>query len=191
MNARREAPRRLKGGAFASLLVAAAFAGLAAASCAPLPDDAGASPPDPRITTPGDGHPGEGVGSFSMSLTLGGRFRFGDVGYDVSGGSGFHKAGTIDAAGSATISTIIGGIPFGTGYVVRLTAQDIDHALMPCTGSSAFDVASPATVPVPVHLTCREIRAVPVPVPPWATAAFAALLLVLGARALGRQRLMR
>ena len=78
----------------------------------------------------------------------------------------------------------------GSGYVLQLTAQDVDHKLAPCTGMATFDIPRAATVPVPVHLSCHELVASsqPVPVPRWATLMVAALLLTLGMRALRRPR---
>jgi len=140
---------------------------------------------EPPPGAPGEG-PGPaggetGVGSFSMSLTLGGGYRIGDVGYDVSG-NGFHKAGVINAAASTTVSAIVDGIPFGAHYLLQLTAQDVDHKLGGCTGSASFDVTSAAVVPVPVQLTCHQLRPVQaVPIPRWASLVLAALLLGLGA----------
>jgi hypothetical protein len=131
-------------------------------------------------------------GSFSIALTLGGGFKFASVAYDVSG-NGFHRAGSIDVGGSSVLSTVIGAIPFGTGYTLQLTAQDADGKLMPCTGSAAFDITSAATVSVPVHLTCHQVATTTpppsVPVPAWARFALAALLLGAGASlARGRDR---
>jgi hypothetical protein len=124
------------------------------------------------------------VGSVSVSLTSVPGYQFGDVSYDVSG-HGFHVAGTFSVAASARLSTLIGGIPFGTGYAVELTAQDLGHKLRPCTGSASFDVSSPATVAVPVHLTCHELSRTmvqAVPVPWWTSVVLAALLIGLGSR---------
>jgi len=126
------------------------------------------------------------VGSVSMELTVGGDYQFGQVSYDISG-NGFHKSGAIDVSGSTTLSTVISGIPFGNGYTLQLTAQDVDQKLTPCTGEATFDVSSATTVAVPVHLTCREIAAPPppapsVPVPAWATCLLGGLFLVVGAR---------
>jgi len=132
---------------------------------------------------------GADVGSFSVSLTVGGAYRFDSFSYDVSG-NGFHKAATVNVAASTTVSATVGAIPFGTGYQLQLTMQDVDHKLMPCTGSATFDITSVGTIPVPVHLTCREVPPpppAPVPVPRWASAAFAALLLGVGAIAVRRR----
>jgi len=129
------------------------------------------------------------IGSFSMNLTVASAFRFGEVSYVVSG-NGFSKTGSINVAGSSTVSTIIGGVPFGSGYTVQLTAQDLDHKLTPCTGSAMFDIRSAAIAQVPVHLICHEIPATQVqavPVPPWAGIALAALLLALGVIAVRRR----
>jgi hypothetical protein len=116
-------------------------------------------------------------------LTLGGKFRINLVNYDVSG-NGFHKAGAVDVSGSTSVSSVVTGIPFGTSYALQLTAQDAASKLTGCTGSAMFDLTSATTVQVPVHLTCHEVAApppAPVPLPPWARLAIAALLLACGA----------
>jgi hypothetical protein len=79
----------------------------------------------------------------------------------------------------------------GTGYLVRLTAQDTAHKLTGCAGSASFDIQGATTVPVPVHLICHEVPAAAptaVPVPRWATFMITALLLSLGALAVRRDR---
>jgi hypothetical protein len=165
----------------AGLLLLAGCEGAAGSSTAPV---AGVRGEDPGAAG-GD----TDVGSFSMSLTLAGGYRFGEVGYDVSG-NGFHKTGAIPVAASTTVSAIVDGIPFGTGYLLRLTAQDADRKLAPCTGSASLDVTSPAVVPVSVHLTCHEARrvqAVPVPIPRSASLILAGLLLAIGTLAARRR----
>ena len=143
----------------------AALAALFLATCADLPleTETGAGGGAGSVGPVGPGPTGGGgdtdIGSFSMNLTVGSAVRFGEVSYTVSG-NGFQKAGTVNVAGSSTVSTIIGGVPFGSGYVVQLTAQDLDHKLTPCTGSATFDVQSAALVQVPVHLICHEVPVV-------------------------------
>jgi hypothetical protein len=127
------------------------------------------------------------VGSVALSLTRAGGYRWNEVGYDVSGNS-FHQAGAINVGTSTTISTIIGAIPFGSGYLLKLTAQDVDHKLTPCVGTTSFDIATTATVPVPVHLTRREIPATQsVPVPPWASVLLGGVLAAAGSLTVPRR----
>ena len=169
----------------ACALAAGGLAGCAGPDAAAGPDDPGGAPVVPG--TPGGD---TGVGSFSMQLTVGGGIRFDQVSYDVSG-NGFHKAGTIDVAASNVISTVVGGVPFGSGYVLQLTTQDVDRKLTPCTGMATFDIPGAATVPVPVRLICHELAAPTaqaVPVPRWSTLMVAALLLTLGMHAVRRRR---
>jgi hypothetical protein len=165
---------RARAALFAGLAIVASCAASCASGCASTPNE---PPPSGQGADPN-------VGSFSMQLTAGGGYRFGQVSYDVSG-NGFHKAGSIDVAASATLSTVVGGIPFGTGYKLQLTTLDAAHALTPCTGSATFDITGAATTAVPVHLTCHEVpkatAVAAVPVPRWATAALAGLLLAMGA----------
>jgi hypothetical protein len=154
-----------------------------------------ADPPEETPGVPGSGSvpvaPGEpgDVGSISMALTVGGGVQINQISYAISG-NGFQKAGTIDVSASTTVTTTIGGIPVGVGYQVQLTAQDVAHKLLGCAGAATFDVLGAATVPVPVHLTCHEAPRAPaaaVPVPGWARAAMAGLLLGLGLVVLRRR----
>ena len=101
---------------------------------------------------------GSDVASVSFELTLGGRYQFDSVSYDISG-NGFHRADSVNVSGSSSISMLVSGIPTGGGYVASLTAQDTAGKLTPCTGSATFSVASAAaTVAVPVHMTCSVIQ---------------------------------
>jgi hypothetical protein len=127
------------------------------------------------------------VGSVSFKLTIGSgsdSYTFNQVSYDLSG-NGFHRDAVVDVSKSTSFSTVVSGIPFGKGYVLALSAQDVAHKLTPCQGSSTFDVTTASTVPVAVDLACHEVSPAPpppaVPVPRPAIYALAALLLVLGA----------
>ncbi|HLK91840.1 MAG TPA: alkaline phosphatase family protein, partial [Polyangia bacterium] len=53
-----------------------------------------------------------------------------------------------------TISAIIGGLPFGTGYQISIKGTTTDGRGV-CMGSATFDVTSTATVSVPVNVTCN------------------------------------
>jgi hypothetical protein len=157
-------------------LIGLFVAGLGFAACEPAPSSGGGS------TTSA----GANVGSVSFKLTIGSgsdSYSFNQVSYDLSG-NGVHRNAVVDVSRSTSFSTVVSGIPFGNGYVLALSAQDVAHKLTPCQGSSTFDVATASTVPVAVDLTCHEVSpALPpaVPVPRPAIYALGALLLVLGA----------
>ena len=171
---------------FRALLVGAAVAGLfALGGCEGAPESYGNAPGGGAAGPAG----GEQVGTVSMELRLASGFRFDSVHYEITG-NGFHKEADVDVSSSSTFSTIIGGIPFGQGYMVRLSTQDVDHRLAPCAGSASFDITSAAILPVPVNLSCHEVPRVapaPVPVPRGAIYAIAVLLLALGAAACQRR----
>jgi hypothetical protein len=165
MNAgvRRSFHAALRGGLLASSLVITA--------CQPPPD---------ATQDPGKPSSGASVGSVSFALTLGGGYQFDQVTYAISG-NGLDRTGTVDVTYSAGFSAVVSEIPFGVGYSAALTTQDVGHKLMPCTGRAMFDVASAATVPVAVHMTCHAIVSPPsVPVPSVAIYTLGALLLALG-----------
>ena len=121
---------RARRGALAVLLAT----GLGFAACGPF-GETGAD------TTPGSS--GD-VGSVSFELTLGGKYQFDSLSYDISG-NGFHRAATVNVAGSSSFSTLVSGVPAGSGYVAALTAQDAAGKLTPCTGSATFSVTSAGT----------------------------------------------
>ncbi|HVU50160.1 MAG TPA: hypothetical protein VHL80_05720, partial [Polyangia bacterium] len=131
----------------AGLVGALLAGGLALPSCE-VPDASG----------PGAGSGAE-VASVSFELTLAGKYQFDSLSYDISG-NGFHRAATVNVAGSSSFSTLVSGVPVGSGYVAALSAQDTAGKLTPCTGSASFDVTTAAaTVSVPVHMSCSLIQA--------------------------------
>ncbi len=163
--------------ALIGLFVGLFLAGIGLAACEPAPPSGGV--PSPAANT--------AVGSISFKLTIGSGsdgYTFNQISYDLSG-NGFHRNAVVDVSKSTSFATVVSGIPFGKGYVLALSAQDVAHKLTPCQGSATFDVATASTVPVAVDLTCHEVSpttpmpAVPVPRP--AIYALGALLLVLGA----------
>jgi hypothetical protein len=187
--------RMTRTGVLAGLLAGA----VSVASCAQ---------PDAAAPGAGVGPAGSQVASVAFELTLGGKYQFATVSYDISG-NGFHRAASVNVAGSSTISTLVGNVPFGTGYVATLTAQDTAGALTPCTGSATFNVATAGTVAVPVHMSCSLVQPTTgtggmggggaggaggstpppaVPVPRGAAYALAALLAVVGGASLRRRR---
>jgi hypothetical protein len=127
------------------------------------------------------------VGTISFALTLGSGYRFDKLSYSITRGA-YHLDGDVNSKNSATFSALISNIPFGTGYVAKLTTNDVLHQLMPCEGSAMFDITSTAPVSVPVHMTCHPIiPPPPVPVPRGAVAALALSLLALGVFRAGRR----
>ena len=132
------------------------------------------------------------IGSVSFQLTTGGTYayQFNQVTYDISG-NGFHRNATLDISHSASVSTVVSGIPFGAGYALVLTTQDTQNKLTDCRGAATFDVSSATTVPVPVDITCHQVltqNPPAVPVPRSAGYLLAGLLCLLGATRVRRAR---
>jgi len=155
---------------------------LLAAACAP---DRAANELSTTQTTPANG---SDLGSVSMQLTAPGGLQFNEIDYDISG-NGFHQAGTTNVGGSTTFSATVGGIPAGTGYLLKLTAPAPSQRVTGCAGSSTFAITGGQTTTLPVHMTC-EVAAAPVtsvPVPRTATYALSALLAAAGLLALRRR----
>lgn len=141
-----------------------------------LPPSAAEPPPAPPSNVE--------VGSIALRLSLGETYEFATVSYTIDG-NGFHAGADVDVRNSRTFSTSVGGIPFGQGYVVKLTANETSGKLQPCNGAATFDVSSSTPVPVTVRLSCREAEPPSVPVPAGAIAALAVLLGALGASRVG------
>lgn len=144
-------------------------------------------PPSASETPPATPPSNVEVGSIALRLSLGETYDFATVSYDVSG-NGFHVAADVDVRNSRTFSTTVGGIPFGQGYLVKLTALETSGKLQPCAGATTFNVTSSTLVPVTVRLSCREAEPPSVPVPPGAIVALGVLLAALGASRIGARR---
>ncbi len=156
----------------------------------PGPESSGAPAPtdDTPSATVGAGG-GQGVdepqsGSIKLELDVAGS-HLASASYTIVGPS-YQTTGSFDISNSTRISGIVGGIPFGTGYSVTLTAATSDKPALNCNGSAAFEVSSttPTTVSVPVSCHGEKDETppppVPAPVPPFAVAGLFLLLLGLG-----------
>ena len=93
------------------------------------------------------------AGSVGLSLLLQPGVSLNTIGYTITGPSGFTRTGSIDVSNSTTVSAVISGIPFGTGYQISLRGMSADGTAT-CAGSASFDVTSATTTPVAVHITC-------------------------------------
>src|SRR6185369_12950769 len=60
------------------------------------------------------------TGSVGLQLQLAFGMTLNTVSYTITGPAGFTRAGTVDVSNSSTLSVVIGGIPFGTGYQISL-----------------------------------------------------------------------
>ena len=121
-------------------------------------------------------------GSVSLALDVGDA-HLSSVAYAIVG-TEFHHTGTLDVSNATRISAVIGGIPFGTDYVVTLTAASTEPVPMTCDGSAAFQVPNDVPVNVPVHVTCTQQKVMagttPAPIPHGAGALLGLALLGLG-----------
>ena len=103
-------------------------------------------------TAPSSGD-AESVGSIGLALQTGG-VTLSSVSYAILG-NGFTKTGSINVANSTVISTVVGGIPAGTGYSVTLTASDAGNTGTNCSGSASFNVTAGATTSATIKLQCK------------------------------------
>jgi phospholipase C len=92
-------------------------------------------------------------GTIGLSLQVGTGVTLSTLSYTITGPGGFSRMGTIDVSNSTTISAIIGGIPFGNGYLISLSGKSVEGTAT-CAGSASFNIVSAATTPVAVHIAC-------------------------------------
>ena len=64
----------------------------------------------------------------SIGLQVGVGVTLNTVTYTITGPAGFSRTGSIDVSHSSTVSAVISGIPFGTGYQIALAR---DHHRRP------------------------------------------------------------
>jgi 5'-nucleotidase len=94
-------------------------------------------------------------GKIALELQLASGAVLTSLSYTISGGSGFSRTGSIDVTNATTVSTTIGGIPAGSGYMIALSGTATDGGTS-CAGSATFSVTAHATTPVSVPVSCRE-----------------------------------
>jgi uncharacterized protein YjiK len=99
--------------------------------------------------------PKSNTGSIGLALQLANGETLSSVSYAITGPSSFSRMGSIDTSKSATLSTLIGGLPAGTGFSVALDGTAMGGSTH-CTGVAPFDVVAHATTAVTVRLSCRE-----------------------------------
>ncbi|HEX5273368.1 MAG TPA: alkaline phosphatase family protein, partial [Gemmataceae bacterium] len=94
------------------------------------------------------------TGNVDIGLVVGVGVTLNSVTYTITGPAGFSRTGSIDVSQSSTISAIISGLPFGTGYQISIKGTTTD-GLGVCMGSATFDISSTATINVPVNVSCN------------------------------------
>jgi hypothetical protein len=101
------------------------------------------------------GNRGDEIGEVAVALTGAGGVTINTVGYSITGPSSFMKSGSIDVSASSTISSTIGGLPAGSGFMITLSATSTDGNDT-CSGSATFTVTAHQTTPVTVPVECHE-----------------------------------
>lgn len=163
---------------------------LLAAGVSACSDEASPAALVPDIPTPaGDAPPApaEQVGTLSLALRLPGA-ELDSFSYAITG-PGYTKAASIDVSDSNTVSTLVDGIPAGSGYSITLTGSASAPTETTCSGSAAFAITAGEVTEVPVPINCHvqdeatpPVVAASVPLPPLATVALGLLLLAAGKR---------
>jgi hypothetical protein len=96
----------------------------------------------------------ETAGSVGLELELAPGVELNSISYAITG-NGFNKSGSIDVADSTRVRAVIGGIPVGNAFTIRLTAGGAPNPGLSCEGSASFDIAASATTTAAVTLRCR------------------------------------
>nr|MDQ2647492.1 hypothetical protein [Myxococcota bacterium] len=108
---------------------------------------------DGEDVDPSDGS-NENVGSVGLRLELGSDVNLSSIGYEITGNR-FTKSGTIGVSDSKEIRALIGGIPAGSGYSIRLWTEAALNDGATCEGSARFDIRAGAVTTASVSLRCR------------------------------------
>jgi acid phosphatase len=132
-----------------SLSLPLALSLCAGLSTAPLLAGCAAGPADPNASRASD----DEVGAIGLQLQVAFGFTLNTIGYQITGPAGFSRTGVIDVTNSATVTAVVGGLPFGAGYEISLNGTLVDGKGT-CAGSARFDIDSAATKPVSVHIAC-------------------------------------
>jgi hypothetical protein len=115
------------------------------------------SQPNGSQTSPGSSNPApeNNTGSVGLQYTLPSGQTINTINYTLTNGTNTYS-GTINVAGSSSISFVVGGVAAGSGYTITLTAVTTD-GLTNCTGTSApFSVANRQTTSVTVQMVCTN-----------------------------------
>jgi hypothetical protein len=93
------------------------------------------------------------AGSVTLALQIAPGITVNTFAYSITGPQSY--SGSINVAGSSTVSAVIGSVAVGSGYSLTLTGTSTD-SLTTCTGTSAaFNVAAHATTTVSVSIDCH------------------------------------
>jgi hypothetical protein len=97
----------------------------------------------------------EALGEVGLTLQTSDGAMIDSFDYTITGPGGFSRHASVDLRGSSTLSTLVGGLPIGSGYSVSLSAAARDGSFT-CAGSASFSVLGRAATAVTVKLQCRQ-----------------------------------
>jgi hypothetical protein len=120
---------------------------VALSACEPPP----VAPAKTAMTSPA----GSEVGSIQVGLTLSGSQVVREFHYSVTGNNIQPIEGRIEVAdSSATLSSVIGGVPVGKGYLLQIAALSDDGSAT-CSGGATFDVTADEASSISISLVCE------------------------------------
>ncbi|HEY4186524.1 MAG TPA: hypothetical protein VGP07_15715, partial [Polyangia bacterium] len=79
------------------------------------------------------------TGAIDFGLQVSSGVNLATVNYTITGPNAFTKTGAINVSTSTKLTTTIGGLPAGVGYVITLTSTATDGSTT-CAGSGTFDI---------------------------------------------------
>jgi hypothetical protein len=93
------------------------------------------------------------VGQVALALQIGNGLTVNTFSYSLTGPN--PRMGSINVSNSTTVSTLLSGVPAGTGYGVSLNGTATDGKTT-CSGTSgSFNVTAGSTTPVTVNVSCK------------------------------------
>jgi hypothetical protein len=130
-----------------ALALGLAAAAVTVAACSSQPNQS------PTSTGSSNPTPEDNTGSVGLKYTLPSGQTINTINYTLTNGTNTYT-GTINVAGSSSISFVVGGVASGSGYTIALTAVTTDGTTN-CSGTSApFSVTNRNTTAVTVQLVC-------------------------------------
>jgi hypothetical protein len=95
----------------------------------------------------------DGLGSVGMAFTLPSGQVLNTLAYQITNGTNTYQ-GTVNVAGSSSLTFVVGGVASGAGYTLTLSGTTTD-GLTSCAGTSApFSVSNRHSTAVSVQLSC-------------------------------------
>jgi hypothetical protein len=128
-----------------ALVLGLAVSAMSVAACSSSPTQ---SPTGSSSTAPA-----ENTGSVGLRFTLPSGQTINTLSYTLTNGTNTYT-GTVNVAGAASLSFVVGGVASGSGYTLALSGQTTDGTTSCAGTSAAFSVSNRQSTAVTVQLVC-------------------------------------